>query len=126
LSVPPLPRRDRRPELHPPMPFMVVSFLRYIGRLPPGSFFRLLPQASVPYAIVAFRALLQSLLVLSGLLVPHILCVVPLRLWPLRHVTPARRDNFLQAAAMPRVGFEPTIPAFEQAKTVHALDRAAM
>jgi hypothetical protein len=26
---------------------------------------------------------------------------------------------------MPRVGFEPTIPVFEQAKTVHALDRAA-
>jgi hypothetical protein len=27
---------------------------------------------------------------------------------------------------MPRVGFEPTIPAvFERAKTVHALDRAA-
>jgi hypothetical protein len=25
---------------------------------------------------------------------------------------------------MPRVGFEPTIPAFEQAKTVHVLDRA--
>jgi hypothetical protein len=25
---------------------------------------------------------------------------------------------------MPRVGFEPTIPAFEQAKRVHALDRA--
>jgi hypothetical protein len=25
----------------------------------------------------------------------------------------------------PRVGFEPTIPAFEGAKTVHALDRAA-
>jgi hypothetical protein len=24
---------------------------------------------------------------------------------------------------MPRVGFEPTIPAFERAKTVHALDR---
>jgi hypothetical protein len=24
------------------------------------------------------------------------------------------------------VGFEPTIPAFEQAKTVHALDRAAI
>jgi hypothetical protein len=23
------------------------------------------------------------------------------------------------------MGFEPTIPAFEQAKTVHALDRAA-
>jgi hypothetical protein len=24
---------------------------------------------------------------------------------------------------MPRVGFEPTIPVFEQAKTVHTLDR---
>jgi hypothetical protein len=24
---------------------------------------------------------------------------------------------------MPRVGFEPTIPAFKRAKTVHALDR---
>jgi hypothetical protein len=26
---------------------------------------------------------------------------------------------------MPRVGFELTIPVFDQAKTVHALDRAA-
>jgi hypothetical protein len=26
---------------------------------------------------------------------------------------------------MPRVGFEPTNPVFERAKTVHALDRAA-
>jgi hypothetical protein len=26
---------------------------------------------------------------------------------------------------MPRVGFEPKIPVFERAKTVHALDRAA-
>jgi hypothetical protein len=26
---------------------------------------------------------------------------------------------------MPRFGFEPTIPVFERAKTVHALDRAA-
>jgi hypothetical protein len=26
---------------------------------------------------------------------------------------------------MPLVGFEPTIPMFERAKTVHALDRAA-
>jgi hypothetical protein len=26
---------------------------------------------------------------------------------------------------MPRVGFEPTIPAFERAKIVHALDRTA-
>jgi hypothetical protein len=27
---------------------------------------------------------------------------------------------------MPRVGFEHTIPAFERAKTVHALDSAAI
>jgi hypothetical protein len=27
---------------------------------------------------------------------------------------------------MPQVGFEPMIPVFEQAKIVHALDRAAM
>jgi hypothetical protein len=27
---------------------------------------------------------------------------------------------------MPRVGFEPKTPVFEQAKTVHALDRAAI
>jgi hypothetical protein len=27
---------------------------------------------------------------------------------------------------MPRVGFEPTIPVFERAKTVHALDCAAI
>jgi hypothetical protein len=26
---------------------------------------------------------------------------------------------------MPRVGFEPTIPVFERAKTVHAFDRGA-
>jgi hypothetical protein len=26
---------------------------------------------------------------------------------------------------MPQAGFEPTIPAFEREKTVHALDRAA-
>jgi hypothetical protein len=27
---------------------------------------------------------------------------------------------------MPQVGFESTIPVFERAKTVHALDRAAI
>jgi hypothetical protein len=27
---------------------------------------------------------------------------------------------------MPRVGFEPTMPVFEQDKTVHVLDRAAI
>jgi hypothetical protein len=27
---------------------------------------------------------------------------------------------------MPRVGFEPTIPVFERAKKIHALDREAI
>jgi hypothetical protein len=35
------------------------------------------------------------------------------------------KQNKRTQASMPLVGFEPTIPAFEQAKTVHALHRAA-
>jgi hypothetical protein len=34
-------------------------------------------------------------------------------------------QNKRTQTSMPRVGFEPTIPAFERTKTVHALDRAA-
>jgi hypothetical protein len=34
-------------------------------------------------------------------------------------------QNKRTQTSMPRVGFEPTIPVFELAKTVHALDRAA-
>jgi hypothetical protein len=34
-------------------------------------------------------------------------------------------QNKQKLTSMPRVGFEPTIPAFERAKTVHALDLAA-
>jgi hypothetical protein len=34
-------------------------------------------------------------------------------------------QNKRTQASMPRVGFEPMIPASERAKTVHALDRAA-
>jgi hypothetical protein len=34
-------------------------------------------------------------------------------------------QNKRRQISMPRVGFEPMIPAFEQVKTVHALDRAA-
>jgi hypothetical protein len=34
-------------------------------------------------------------------------------------------QNKLTQTSGPRVGFEPTIPVFERAKTVHALDRAA-
>jgi hypothetical protein len=39
------------------------------------------------------------------------------------HRTAQIRNKRTQTS-MPRVGFEPTIPAFERAKTVHALDRA--
>jgi hypothetical protein len=34
------------------------------------------------------------------------------------------KQNKRTHTSMPRVGFEPTIPVFERAKTVHALDRA--
>jgi hypothetical protein len=34
-------------------------------------------------------------------------------------------QNKRTQTSMPRVGFEPTIPVFEWAKTVHALDRAS-
>jgi hypothetical protein len=34
-------------------------------------------------------------------------------------------QNKRMQTSMPRVGFEPTIPAFERAKKVHTLDRAA-
>jgi hypothetical protein len=37
---------------------------------------------------------------------------------------PAHRTAQTQTS-MSQVGFEPTIPVFERAKTVHALDRAA-
>jgi hypothetical protein len=42
----------------------------------------------------------------------------------LTHRTTQRKDKSTQTF-MPRVGFEPTIPVFEQAKTVHVLDRSA-
>jgi hypothetical protein len=38
---------------------------------------------------------------------------------------PLPTQNKRTQTSMPRVGFEPTIPAFERAKTVHALDCAA-
>jgi hypothetical protein len=37
----------------------------------------------------------------------------------------AQTQNKRTQTSMPQVGFEPTIPVFERAKTVHALDRAA-
>jgi hypothetical protein len=40
-----------------------------------------------------------------------------------RYLTQTQNNH--RQTSMPRVGFEPTIPAFERAKTVHALDRAA-
>jgi hypothetical protein len=35
-------------------------------------------------------------------------------------------QNKHRQTSMPREGFEPTIPAFERAKTIHDLDRAAI
>jgi hypothetical protein len=37
----------------------------------------------------------------------------------------AQTHNKRKQTSMPLVGFEPTIPVFERANTVHALDRAA-
>jgi hypothetical protein len=37
----------------------------------------------------------------------------------------AQTQNRLTQTSMPQVGFEPTIPLFERAKTVYAIDRAA-
>jgi hypothetical protein len=39
--------------------------------------------------------------------------------------TEQHKQNKRTQASMPRVGFEPMIPVFERAKTVHASDRAA-
>jgi hypothetical protein len=45
---------------------------------------------------------------------------------PVARPLPKHKINaYTHQTAMPSVGFEPTIPAFEQAKTVHALVRAA-
>jgi hypothetical protein len=41
--------------------------------------------------------------------------------WYLR--TEQHKQNKRTQTSMPRVGFEPTTPAFELAKTIHALDR---
>jgi hypothetical protein len=47
---------------------------------------------------------------------------------PVARSLPTHRSTQTQnkhtQTSMPRVGFEPTIPAFERANTVHALDRA--
>jgi hypothetical protein len=41
------------------------------------------------------------------------------------HITTQTQNKRTQTS-MPRVGFEATIPVFERAKTVHALDRSAI
>jgi hypothetical protein len=43
---------------------------------------------------------------------------------PLSTHRTTQAQNKRRQTPMPRVGFEPTIPVFERAKTVHALDRA--
>jgi hypothetical protein len=45
--------------------------------------------------------------------------------WPLPTYRVAQTQNKRTQTTMPSVRFEPTIPVFERAKTVHALDRAA-
>jgi hypothetical protein len=44
---------------------------------------------------------------------------------PVARPLPIQTQNKHRQTSMPWVGFEPTIPAFKQTKTVHALDRAA-
>jgi hypothetical protein len=43
---------------------------------------------------------------------------------PVARPIPTQTQNKRKQTSMPWVGFEPTIPLFEQAKTFHALDRA--
>jgi hypothetical protein len=45
------------------------------------------------------------------------------RLLPIHRTT--QTQNKCTETSMPRVGFEPTTPVFERAKTIHALDRAS-
>jgi hypothetical protein len=44
---------------------------------------------------------------------------------PLSTYRTTRTQNKRTQTYMPLVGFEPTVPVFERAKTVHVLDRAA-
>jgi hypothetical protein len=44
---------------------------------------------------------------------------------PIHRTTQTQNKRTQYRHSIPLVGFEPTIPAFERAKTVHALDRAA-
>jgi hypothetical protein len=70
---------------------------------------------------------LRSILIRS-ILIPYTVGSTP---WtgdqPVATPLPTRRttqpQNKRTQIFMPRVGFEPTIPAFERAETVHALDR---
>jgi hypothetical protein len=42
-----------------------------------------------------------------------------------RYLHTEQHEHKRTQISMPRVGFEPTIPVFERANTIHALDRAA-
>jgi hypothetical protein len=44
---------------------------------------------------------------------------------PVARPLPAHKQNTRTQASMHRMGFEPTIPVFNRAKSVHALDHAA-
>jgi hypothetical protein len=45
--------------------------------------------------------------------------------WPLTAHRTAQTQNKRTQIYMPKVGFKPTVPVFEGAKTVYALDHAA-
>jgi hypothetical protein len=47
------------------------------------------------------------------------------RTLPTHRTTQTQKKTHTTRTSMPSVGFEPTISAFERAKTVHVLDRAA-
>jgi hypothetical protein len=55
------------------------------------------------------------------------LCTASRTPWtgPLSTHRTTQTQNKRRQISIPRMGFEPTIPAFQRAKTVHALDRAA-
>jgi hypothetical protein len=72
---------------------------------------------------------LRTLAAFFSFLILHTVGLLGLGNQPVAGPLPTHRTTQTQnqrtQTSMPRVGFEPTIPVFEQAKTVHTLDRAA-
>jgi hypothetical protein len=79
-----------------------------------------LPDHSGPWPLIQFRNHFSQMVGHLGRVISLSQC---LYLNTGRHKH--RINTYTHQTAMPKVGFEPTIPASEQAKTVHALDCAA-